>query len=487
MWQLKFLIYLFEVSLSSWAFYALYAIFLKRLTFFKLNRIYLLSALLFSFVIPTVNIEVQQTEVSLPAPSRIADQVEHLKTVSANPIVSNNHAAFSLTDLIFYGYTIVALLLLAKGLSAVFELLKHTRKVSEQINGLTVIYKYSGFVNCSFFHYVFIDPTTVSAEETEMLLQHELVHARQWHSADKLFLLICKTILWFNPLIYLYDMALEQAHEYEADGAALKTEGIKTYAQLLIRMAGSRPNHVFTHYFGKHPVKERIQMLLSDRSTIWSVSAYACAIPVCLSLISVFSIRVVAAYPLSEPAYTLILDAGHGGTDAGARSGSVTEKQLTLSFVKKIGSLAASRGLKVISTRNDDSSVSLKNRGNTRGDILISIHYNSSADPGMSGIEILSGNSPIPSRRAMTKDLIDHLYQNLRLLQGIHTKNISREVTGSYLLEHSTAPSVMLELGYLSNASDKNYISSGPHQNELAMAIVNSVIASRDAQAQHQK
>jgi len=482
MWHLRFLVYLFEVSISLFAFYALYIFILKRLTFFKINRIYLVSALLFSFVIPSVKIELQHNHANFTAASKLSDQVEQFTTVSFHPIAGTDQTAFSLADCIFYIYLLIALLLLLRGLSHAVELFRHTKKISAAVNGLKVIYKYSGFVNCSFFNYVFINPATISGRETAMLLQHEQVHAKQWHSADQLLLLLGKIILWFNPLIYWYAAAVEQANEFEADAATLKTEDAKVYAQLLLKMATGKETNALTHHFGKHPVKERIVMLFTDRSKTMSISAYALIIPLFMGLISSFSIKIASAYPLSKSAFTLLLDPGHGGTDGGALAGNLTEKQLTLAIVKKIRSVAASKGLKVVMTRNDDSNVTLKQRGNSKGDVLLSIHYNTSADQNKSGIEIISGNSSITSRRSVIKNLTVDLYQYLQLLEGIHTENLSREVTGSYLLEKSTAPSILLELGYLSNTSDKKFITSPVHQQELAQAIVNSVLAYRDTQ-----
>lgn len=482
MWSVKFLGYLLEVSLSLSAFYVLYSFLLKKLTFFKINRLYLISALLFSFTIPSIKIELQHNVGNFPIAGKMSDQVEQLTTTSFHPMISGQQTTMGIIDEMFYAYLLVAVLLLLRGLNTVFELFKYTKKESINLHGLKVIYKYSGFVNCSFFNYVFINPTTISGQETEMLLQHEHVHAKQWHSADKIFLLLCKIILWFNPLIYLYDAALEQAHEFEADAATLKTEDIKTYAQLLIKMAGGKKTNALTHNFGKHPVKERIMMLFTAQSKTRSILAYTFIIPLCIGLTSLFSVKIVSAYPLPKSAFTLILDAGHGGTDDGAIAGSITEKQLTLALVKKIRSVALPKGLNVGMTRDDDSNVTLKQRGNTKGDVLLSIHYNSSADQNKSGIEIISANSASASRRSAVKELTYKLYQNLQLLEGIHTDNLSREVTGSYLLEKSAAPSILLELGYLSNTNDKNFMTKRAHQDELANTIVNAVIAYRDQQ-----
>ena len=78
---------------------------------------------------------------------------------------------------------------------------------------------------------------------------------------------------------------------------------------------------------------------------------YLLIIPVITGLISVFSVRFVAAYPLQASSFTLVLDAGHGGNDAGALAGDITEKQLSLALVKNIRSIARIKGLKVVNTR----------------------------------------------------------------------------------------------------------------------------------------
>ncbi len=148
MWHIKFLIYLFEVSISSLAFFILYALFLKNLTFFKINRIYLISALLSSFAIPSLKIEFRHHAVNFISDSKMSDKVEQLTTMSLHPIVSSSQTTISLADIILYIYILIAVFLLLRGLNTVSELFRNTRKVSANINGLKVIYKYSGFVNC---------------------------------------------------------------------------------------------------------------------------------------------------------------------------------------------------------------------------------------------------------------------------------------------------------------------------------------------------
>jgi N-acetylmuramoyl-L-alanine amidase len=480
MWQLKILVYLFQVSVCSLAFFALYALLIRNLTFFTINRIYLIFALICSFAIPLARINLQSDIILFPKNSEVYDQFDKVTTISAYPITINSQSSLSAADLLIYVYILGTVVVLLKSLKSLIELLNDTKRESVNVNGLNVIYKNNGFVNCSFFNYVFIDPLNFSGDEIEMIMLHENVHATQWHSADKMFVLVCKIILWFNPLIYFYDKELERAHEFEADSAVLNIVDTKAYAQLLIRLASKKTTNLLVHDFGKHPVKERIFVFFKDRSKAPFMSVYALVIPLFMGLTSLFSINFVSAYPFSRSPFTLIIDPGHGGSDNGAVYGDINEKQLALALVQKMRVIADSKGLKISVTRDNDSYVTLKQRGGMHGDVLLSIHHNASPDKNKNGIQILSGSSSSSSRRAIIKDLTFNLYQNFKSLKDINAENVSKEVIGSYILERSTAPSIMLELGYLTNEHDRDFLTDSVHQNELANAIINSVLAYKD-------
>jgi N-acetylmuramoyl-L-alanine amidase len=477
MWQLKLILYLLEVSLVLTAFFVVYKLLLKNLTFFKLNRIYLISAIILSFGIPSITIELQNNTADLPNANRIYEKAEDFTVISSRVIDDSDTSPITLINITFYFYTFIAAILLLRVLASAFTVCKYIRKTAKVVNGLKIIHKYSGFVNCSFFNYVFINPLSLSKREMEMLLHHEHVHAKQLHSADKILLLLCKVTLWFNPLIYLFEKEVELIHEFEADSFALNNVDTKEYTQFLIRLASDNNTNPLTLSFGKHPVKERIFMLFKDKSKASFRFTYMVAIPIILVLVTFFSTKFTSAYPHSSSTFTLILDPGHGGSDNGAIYGSTNEKELTLGLVKKIQSIAELRGLKVIVTRADDSNVSLQQRASNTGDLLLSIHHNTSPDKSKNGIEIMAGDLSALSTRNIVKGVTLNLYQNLRLLKGLRIANVYKEVTGIYLLKKSVAPSVMLEVGYLSNEKDRAFLLNPAYQNDLADAIVNSVLA----------
>ena len=101
-----------------------------------------------------------------------------------------------------------------------------------------------------------------------MIIVHEEVHARQWHSADVLLVELVMIINWFNPVVYFYRRAIKHIHEYIADQQALKTGADKKeYALLLLSQTFNTTAHQLVNPFYNHSLlKKRIMMIQKNRS-----------------------------------------------------------------------------------------------------------------------------------------------------------------------------------------------------------------------------
>jgi hypothetical protein len=296
---MELLNYLLKVSACTAIFFAFYLLILRRLTFFKINRFYLLVTLLISFVIPSLHFTVEN-EVPLVAEKAVvtATPMEMpLPQISDLPSKQMDVApvAFDWTQLIMPFYTLTVGVLLMIAICRLVQLLRHTVKDPIKINNLKLVAKTTGFTNCSFFNYVFIDKDRLSENELEILLAHESVHARQYHSIDKLVMLLAKAFLWFNPIVYLYDKVLEEAHEFEADEATSQSFGSENYANLLLRLAVVKTDIPLVHNFVKSPIKERIKMLFNQKSKNMKKLVYVLALPIVLGLVWLFAVQNVYA------------------------------------------------------------------------------------------------------------------------------------------------------------------------------------------------
>ncbi|MGC4235635.1 MAG: M56 family metallopeptidase [Niabella sp.] len=293
--------YLIKVSICTVIFFGFYQLLLRRLTFFKFNRFYLLITLLLSFVIPALRLTIEKTTETIvstaPAATVRGNQAAMplpVKTVmgAAQGAAVQKHIDW--IKLSEYLYIAVALIITCLAVWRLFQLSRLISRNSENVNGLKLISQTTGLTNCSFFNYVFIDKSSLTEPEIQIILAHETVHAQQYHSLDKIALLFIKAVLWFNPVVYFYNRALEQMHEYEADEVTSQNVGIPLYANLILNIAISK-NTPLLHSFSKSPVKERIKMLFNQKSGNMKKISYLLALPVCFSLFGLFGVHFVYA------------------------------------------------------------------------------------------------------------------------------------------------------------------------------------------------
>ncbi|RZL17413.1 MAG: M56 family metallopeptidase [Pedobacter sp.] len=212
-----------------------------------------------------------------------------------------NNSNFDWQKIVLNVYLIVAAIVGVWFLSKIIKILLHTRKVDRVEGRLRIIYKSKGFTNCSFFNYVFIDHNNLDQERIDSLLKHESVHAVRLHSIDKLFVALCKSLLWFNPFVYLYGSALEQAHEYDADEVTAEKIGEASYAKLLLAIATNHPTLNIVHSFASHPIKQRIKMLFTKKSKVMKKYSYLLGLPIVFGLVWLFGTQVVYASKWKTP------------------------------------------------------------------------------------------------------------------------------------------------------------------------------------------
>ena len=166
----------------------------------------------------------------------------------------------------------------------------------------------------------------------------------------------------------------------------------------------------------------------------------------------------------------IVLDAGHGGSDAGAIGGGIHEKDITLDVAKRVEKLLKQKGYLVQTTRDDDTYVSLQDRvsisENYEPDIFVSIHVNSSVRPEITGVET-------------------HYYhqESMSLAQTVHSSLASAVQSPNrglfkskfYVINHTTAPAILVEIGFISNSSEREQLISEKRKQATAKAIADGI------------
>ena len=188
---------------------------------------------------------------------------------------------------------------------------------------------------------------------------------------------------------------------------------------------------------------------------------------------------------------SIFLDPGHGGSDTGAISQGVREKDLTLSVYNKVSSKLASLGFTVLTSRNTDKDVDLVDRAeeanNAGADMLLSIHFNSGGRGVARGIEtyyyqaqadipskINQANHNNPERLEKSKKLALKVQQNLLYQTGASDRGVKR--ASFAVLRETAIPSILVELGFIDNPEELSKIRTNEYQERLANGIVDGIL-----------
>jgi len=227
--------FLFKSALSMAALLLLYYALFQNQKMHRFNRVYLLTALIFSLALPLIAIPVY---VEVAAETFLIKTLPAPATGTAVPIAT---PATDYTPYIIWGiYGIITAVLLFRFGNNLWRF-KNIISQSE-----TLKYKKATLVLAddiigphTFLHYIFINRQEYASGLIEPeLFAHELAHVSQKHTLDILFIEVLKTVLWFNPLLYVYKHAMQLTHEFLADEAVLKqSNNVITYQQLLLQRA----------------------------------------------------------------------------------------------------------------------------------------------------------------------------------------------------------------------------------------------------------
>ena len=283
-------IYLLEASICLGVFYLFYWMVLHRQPSFQYNRVYLLATSALGWVLPLLNVPFGSVGNS-PTAGKTAAYL----LLSPAEIGSATAPAI---DLVFwagaiYGIGIlISLALYGKQFYRLYRVVQTSPAQPVPHNRYRLLYTNGQFPTASFFRYLFWDNTQpLTAEETRQMMSHEETHIRQGHSYDVLYITLLKIIGWFHPLVYLYDRALTQTHEYAADAGVLKQTSVdqKAYARLLSKhMLTSRNVLPVNRFFYPSQILTRIHMIYANaHRTPWY--RYVMIVPVFISLFLIFS------------------------------------------------------------------------------------------------------------------------------------------------------------------------------------------------------
>jgi len=253
---------------------------LKNIKTFNFNRFYLLFAVIFSFIIPFIQIP---TDINVAVNQSIQDYSSSINNINVQGTIEKEQLnnVFNLQNILFAVYTIISTILLIR---FVFNLFKITNTIkNSKIVANTVphiILSTEKTLPYSFLNYIIVNKTEFeNGKIDDSLISHEQAHCKQYHSIDIFFLELLKIIFWFNPVIWIIKKEIQLNHEYLADNKVLKTKNIKDYQNILLNLVFRNNSTYLASNFNYSLTKKRLIMMTKNNSLVKSIVRRIAIVP----------------------------------------------------------------------------------------------------------------------------------------------------------------------------------------------------------------
>ncbi len=208
-------------------------------------------------------------------------------------------------------------------------------------------------------------------------------------------------------------------------------------------------------------------------------------------LFAIVGLAVMTAFlPVAEavphPPVQILIDVGHGGVDSGTSYHDVKEKEINLQVAKLLYSQLVEAGYSVILNRDRDQALSDDNKwlnspSRHKRDLaqrrhlakelspqmMISLHVNWSSDERRRGPNVIYQSN---NQSFLLADILQH-----SLNQVYRTKDEPARGKTYYLLRHDYCPTVIVEMGFISNSADRAFLTRQEGQQKIAQAIADAV------------
>ncbi len=284
-----FILYVLKSTLCISLLYLVFRTLMRKEAFFALNRMLLISIVLFSLAIPLVPMpQIFQPAAPVQLLPAFTDEVVGLPEVTTNVEVDTNNVVatpakaelpiISIQQLLQYGYLaglLISLAILMYGIILVFLLF---RKASvKRMDGFRLVVVERDIQAFSFNRLIILSQHDYM-DHFQALLAHEQAHIQMHHFFDLLLLEAVKILHWFNPAIWWLIRDMKEIHEFQADDYTL-TKGIDaTQYQLLIIQKGVGPQRfALANSFNHCQIKKRIAMInkqKTGKAGSWKAAAF---------------------------------------------------------------------------------------------------------------------------------------------------------------------------------------------------------------------
>ena len=481
--------YFLKMILCSGILYGYYRIALHDKIFHRYNRFFLLAAVILSLTLPLVSINWWQTNDAqnnqvLKLFQVVASGNEYMDEV----VILSGKPHWAFAQLYPILYLFVSFILMAVFIHTLFFIYALFKKYPvKKMEGISLVITTHRSTPFSFLKFIFWNESIgLTTPQGRQIFSHELVHIREKHTYDKLFINVVLIFCWCNPFLWLIRKELNIIHEFIADKKAVEGNDTASFAAMLLK--ASYPDHQFNlvNNFFYSPIKRRLMMLIKNQKTSVNYAGRILVLPLAILVFAAFSLK--KQKTMNAPFYhgkktTVVIDAGHGGLDAGAKSNSgIAEKDINLAIAQKIKSLNENKEIAILLVREDDRYITLQQKTafarSNHADLFVSIHCAAEPDNSPnkhSGIIIWipkDDNTMIGQSKALGTAVINSFKNDFGLPVA---EQMAQRKENIWVLQDNGYPAILIETGFISTPSDLNFLTKTVNQEKIAENILNGI------------
>ncbi len=284
--------FLLESGISLSLLATVYVVFLRKETFFKLNRLFLLGSLLFSVILPFIKFRIYDPRPVMLSEITVTpyrNVMEAVTIYGQDLSISVEQAVLSTTILIWLYFAGLAFFL-GRYIFRVTQVMLIIRKNPvRKFNAVRLVILEKECSPFSFLNYVFISRPLQNTEGYDRMMAHEMEHIKQGHSFDVLILELLTAFQWFNPFLWMLRRAVRENHEFLADKAVLDSGVNRGYYKKLLLNQFAGGQLVIANNFNYSLIKNRIKMMSKIKSSKTSAVKIIMGLITAAALIIVFA------------------------------------------------------------------------------------------------------------------------------------------------------------------------------------------------------
>lgn len=298
-----FLLYIVKSSLCLTIFYIFFKAILSRDTFFRLNRVLLLGGTCLCLLVPlakrsprlmtSLQFPLKEWENKLFVETFTPEEEGNLsletnlaEELPTRPVLSESNRFLMALFILYISGGTFSLFCFAISVASMLKKMQATRKIKS--GKYILCLSPHSIAPFSWRNYIVLSEADYQNNPQE-ILTHEEVHIQKGHTYDLLWLEALLLFHWFNPVVWLLKRELQEIHEYEADDEVLKKGIDATKYQLLLVKKAVGGRYTLANSFNHSKIKNRITMMLKERTNQWARLKLLLLVPVGFMAFSVFA------------------------------------------------------------------------------------------------------------------------------------------------------------------------------------------------------